>query len=87
MLWQTAIVAAVVASCLVYALWTLMPVAMRRTVAATLLRVRWLADSRGLRQIAQAPAASCGCTGCDAVKPPAPARATTTIRWHPRRTQ
>ena len=87
MLWQMAIAAAVVGSCLVYALWTLMPVALRRTVAATLLRVTWLADSGSLQRIAQAPASGCGCTGCDAVKPVAPLRAATTIRWHPRRTR
>jgi hypothetical protein len=62
---QTLVVALVVAGSFVYAAWSLMPQALRRRLAARLLRLpvpaRWLAP---LQRVAQATG-GCDCSGCD----------------------
>lgn len=83
--WQALIVAVMVSSCLCYAVWALMTAAMRRNIAARLLRFRWLTQSNWLQRAARAPSSGCGCTGCDSAAAPAPARGTATILWHARR--
>jgi hypothetical protein len=55
--WQIAITALLVGACAVYALWTLLPAALRRRVATRLGR--------------RASAAG-GCGGCDSCGSPAP---------------
>lgn len=64
---QNLIVFAVVLACGVYALWTLMPAAARRFLAARLLRLplgpSWKAV---FRRAASAPL-GCDCSGCDKV--------------------
>lgn len=78
---QNLVVALVVASCTVYAVWVLMPAAVRRWVATRLQHGPWPAPLAAfLRRHAQAPS-GCGCDGCDA-KPAAPAGSTHTIRIH-----
>jgi hypothetical protein len=76
---QTLVVALVVAGSFVYAAWSLMPQALRRRLAARLLRLsvpaRWLAP---LQRVAQATG-GCDCSGCDrapgrAGRAPAPTR-------------
>lgn len=69
---QGLIAAAVVLACGLYAVWTLMPAALRRPLAAGLLRWPGLQGRAWLRQAAQAKAAGCGCEGCDAAARPAP---------------
>jgi hypothetical protein len=79
---QTLIVTLIVAACSVYAAWTVMPSAWRRTLAQRLQH--WPLPallSRPLRRAALAPT-GCGCDGCDA-KQPAPG-APQTIQLHRR---
>jgi len=79
---QTLIVALVVAGCSLYAVWVLMPSALRRTLAQRLQQWPWPdALARPLRRAALAPT-GCGCDGCDA-KPATPG-APQTIRLHRR---
>lgn len=74
---QHLVVGLLVALCSVYALWSLMPAALRRPLARWLLRVPGLGQggplAGALRRAAAGPGA-CGCDGCDA-KPAARARA------------
>jgi len=80
---QTWIALSIVAGCAVFALWTLMPSALRRACAAAALHLPLPAAlSASLRRTTQAPV-SCSCDGCDKVKPSAP-RAQA-IRIHRRR--
>ena len=69
---QTVIVALLVAGSFVYAAWTLLPQAARRALASGLLHLplpgRWRTR---LQTVARAAAGGCGCSGCDAVPPPA----------------
>lgn len=69
---QTVIVALLVAGSFAYAAWTLLPQVMRRALASGLLRLplpgRWRAR---LQTVARATAGGCGCSGCDALPPPA----------------
>ena len=88
---QTIVVALLVAACALYAVWTLMPAAARRKLAAAALPeppgVR-----RFLRPYAKADS-GCGCSGCDRAekpgKPVAPSSASGTtvapITFHKRR--
>ena len=82
---QTAAVALIVGACLVYAVWTLMPGAARRHMAAALLRLPLPAVlARRFSQVARA-ASGCGCDGCDhaPATAAAPRRGEQTIRFHP----
>ena len=66
---QWLVVGAVVAGSIVYASWTLMPAALRRTVAAAALKLP-LPDALARRLRAHASAAaSCGCSGCERNQP------------------
>jgi hypothetical protein len=79
---QTLIVLLMVLVCSVYATWSLMPTALRRTIARSLLRHSLPEPlARRMRRAAAAPA-GCGCEGCDH----APAKAATTqiVSFHPR---
>ena len=63
---QTLTVVLLVAGCSTYAVWSLMPAALRRSAAAMLLRLpmpKVLATR--LRKHAEAAASGCGCSGCD----------------------
>lgn len=74
---QHLVVGLLVALCAVYALWSLMPVALRRPLAGWLLRVPGLGRAGPLAGVLRRAAAgpnACGCDGCDA-KPATPARA------------
>jgi hypothetical protein len=80
---QLVVVAFVVAACAVYAAWALMPAALRRPLAAALLRLPLPVPlARGLRRAAQGGGA-CGCEGCDA-KPVSAAPGPRVIRIHRR---
>jgi hypothetical protein len=78
---QDLLVALIVAACTGYAVWVLMPSALRRAIAQRVQHWPWpSAISRRLRRAAQAPT-GCGCDGCD-TKPPA--AASKPIRIHRR---
>jgi hypothetical protein len=79
---QELIVGLIVAACTVYAVWVLMPSALRRALAGRLQDGPWPAGlARHLRRTALAPT-GCGCdAGCDAKKP---AAATQPIQIHRR---
>lgn len=80
---QELTVALIVAACTGYAAWTLMPSALRRTLAQRLQHGPWPAPvARRLRRAATA-SAGCGCdAGCDLKKPAPPAAQP--IRFHRR---
>ncbi len=84
---QGIVVAMLVIGCCVYAAWTLMPGAARRTLATALLRLPLPAPLA--RRFGKAAAASsgCGCDGCDRseLKAAPKAAAPQTITFHPRR--
>ena len=82
---QTLIVMMLVSMCSGYAVWTLMPSIARRTVVKWLLRFklpRRLAVP--LAKVAAAPAASCGCSGCDRAAPAVAAQAVHPVQIHRR---
>jgi hypothetical protein len=62
---QSAIVVVVVGACIVHAVATLAPAALRRRAAALMLRVPLFARSRGLVRAAAAEQGGCHCAGCD----------------------
>jgi len=64
---QNLIVYSVVLACSVYALWTLMPSAWRRFLAARLVRLPLGSALRVTFQRAATPASGCDCSGCDKV--------------------
>lgn len=80
---QSVIVALLVAGSFAYAGWTLLPQAARRALASGLLRLplpgRWRAY---LQTVARAATGGCGCSGCDALPPPA--GQPQTVVFHPR---
>lgn len=83
---QQLVVGLLVVLCSVYALWSLMPAALRRPLAGWLLRMPGIGQGgplAGLLRRAAAVPNACGCDGCDA-KPAAPARtdAAVPIRIH-----
>jgi len=64
-MWQSLVVAGLVAGCGIYATWTLSPKKLRSRLAQALLRLQptgWLKDT--LTRAANAQG-GCGCTGCD----------------------
>ena len=64
-MWQSLVVAGLVAGCGIYAAWTLSPKKLRSRLAQALLRLqptRWLKDT--LTRAANAQG-GCGCSGCD----------------------
>ena len=85
MLSQTAAVALIVGACLIYATWTLLPAAARRTLARSLLRLPLPAVLAQRFTRAARAASGCACDGCDR----APAAATAprhggqVMRFHP----
>ena len=84
MLFQTLIVAALVLGCALYATWTLMPSAARRTLARHLLRMPWPDRvTARLRRHAQA-SGGCGCDGCDHAATPRDKEQPQPIRLHGR---
>ena len=82
---QSLIVVALVLGSVCYAGWTLMPAALRRSLAASMLN--WPLPERiaaKLRRAAQA-ASGCGCDGCDhAPVKQAAADAVKPLIFHPR---
>lgn len=64
---QHLIVFCVVLACSVYALWELMPTALRRALAARLVRLPLGSSLQAVFQRAAAPPSGCDCSGCDAV--------------------
>ena len=74
---QGLIVALVVVACTVYAVWTLMPGAARRSLAGSMLKIALLNERRSGRQIgsesrltlklrkAAQATSGCACDGCD----------------------
>lgn len=64
---QQFIVTCIVSACGVYALWVLMPAAIRRVLAVRLQRLPLGAFWQQRMQRAAKPASGCDCSGCDAV--------------------
>ncbi len=64
---QHLIVFSVVLACSVYALWVLMPSALRRWLAARLVRLPLGSALKAVFQRATKPSAGCECSGCDTV--------------------
>jgi hypothetical protein len=60
---QTLIVALIVLACSGYALWTLMPASLRRSLALKLLKLSWPESFERVFRKATQPAGACG--GCD----------------------
>ena len=82
---QILIVALLVVGCSVYAAWTLMPAAARRTIAAALLKLPLPETLAARMRRAATVSSGCGCDGCDhAPAKPAPA-APQVVTFHPRR--
>lgn len=89
MLMQSFVVALIVIGCALYAMWALMPAALRRRTAAAMLA--WPLPEAALARLRRHAndAGGCGCDGCDqgskpgvaAKAPPAPVQP---IRFHPR---
>ncbi|MBS0444437.1 MAG: hypothetical protein JSR59_00670 [Proteobacteria bacterium] len=83
---QGLFVALIVAGCCVYAAWTLMPSAARRTLAGALSKLTLPAPVA--RRMAKAATAStgCGCDGCDRseVTRPAMPAGTRPVAFHRR---
>lgn len=80
---QTVLVALIVAACVVYAAWALMPAAGRRGIAGALTKLPLPEGlARRLARAAKAPG-GCGCDGCDAPAPPGTA-AVKPVTFHPR---
>lgn len=78
---QHLIVFSVVLACSVYALWVLMPSALRRALAARLVRLPLGSALHAVFQRAAKPSTGCDCSGCDAVvvaKRPVPIKV---IQW------
>ncbi len=80
---QVLIVALLVVGCAGYAVWTLMPAALRRPLATALLTWPLPARLRRTMEAAVRQGSGCGCDGCDHAAKPAPA-AVQPIRFHPR---
>jgi hypothetical protein len=79
--WQALIVAAAVAGCTGYAVWTLLPGAARRALVSALLKFPWPQPLARRLAGAAKPTSHCGgCGGCDSAgTPPGSQR----VRWHP----
>ncbi len=79
---QNLVVALIVLACSSYAVWTLMPSALRRALAQRALHWPWPdALAARVRRAAKAPT-GCGCDGCDAGRPKPAAGAAQPIRIH-----
>lgn len=78
---QNIIVALIVSACAGYAVWVLMPGALRRTAAQQALRWPWPRAIATRLQKAAKVSGACGCDGCDA-KPKPAANAAQPIRIH-----
>lgn len=62
---QTLIVALLVVGCATYATWTLMPAAMRRVIASSLLKLPLPKTFAATMRRAATVSSGCGCDGCD----------------------
>lgn len=79
---QNLLVALIVAGCTGYAVWVLMPSALRRVAAQQALRLHWPRPIAARLQKAAQASTGCGCDGCDAGKPKPAANASQPIRIH-----
>lgn len=82
---QNLLVAVIVLACAVYAVWALLPMGWRRSLAGRLAGAPWPAPiQRRLQQASQAGNA-CGCNGCERGTAAEAKADTQPIRIHPRR--
>ncbi len=65
MIVQTVVVACLVAACMTYAAWTLMPASMRRTLALALLKLPLPKFFSAVMEKHSAMSSGCACDGCD----------------------
>ena len=84
MLLQSLVVAVIVAACAVYAAWTLMPAAWRRTTALALLELPVPAEAAALLRKHSTKPTGCACDGCDKSATKAPPPRVQTIMVYPR---
>jgi hypothetical protein len=85
---QNLLVALIVVACAVYAVWVLLPLAWRRSLAGRLATAPWPAPIKRRLQKAAQPGNACGCNGCDSSPAPGAPGAkpeAQPIRFHPRR--
>ena len=83
---QTLIVGLIVAGCMVYAAWTLMPSGLRRPFAAALLKLSWPECLAGPLRRAVQPSGACGgCDSCGDTARKRPAVQTVTLHRRPPR--
>ena len=82
MTWQWTVAGAVVVGSAIYAVWTLMPSALRRALATALLGLPLPGAIAARLRLHAASASSCGCTGCDRnpLAEPAAGAAPSTVR-------
>ncbi len=82
---QILIVALLVGGCSTYAAWTLMPAAVRRAIASTLLKLPLPESFAAKMRKAASVRSGCGCDGCDHAPAKAAApKAQQVITFHPR---
>jgi hypothetical protein len=84
MLLQSLVAALMVASCTLYAAWTLMPAAWRRATALALLKLPLPAGAAAFLHKHSIVASGCACDGCDKSALKAPPPRVHTITLHPR---
>lgn len=82
---QALIVFGLVTGSLAYALWTLMPQAVRRALAGALLRLPLPQRLRPALQAAAEAKSGCCCSGCDLAQPKAPRPLAQALVFHPRK--
>jgi hypothetical protein len=81
---QVLIVALLVAGCSVYAAWTLMPAAARRTLAISMLKLPLPGAFAARMRKAATVSSGCGCDGCDHAPAKAAPKAQQVVTFHPR---
>ena len=84
MTWHWTVAGAVVVGSAIYAVWTLMPSALRRLLATALLGLPLPGAIAARLRVHAASASSCGCTGCDRAAPVRDASQPQPIRLHRR---
>ena len=83
---QNTVAVLLVVACSAYAVWSLMPSALRRGLAGTLLRWSWPSGvtARLRRAAAQSSGCGSGCKGCGGDAAPQAKGTAQVVRFHPR---
>ncbi|MEP7099125.1 MAG: hypothetical protein ABI781_01365 [Burkholderiales bacterium] len=81
---QTLIVALLVIGCSTYAAWTLMPAAVRRAIASSVLKLPLPEAFAAKMRKAATVSSGCGCDGCDHAPTKAASKTQQVVTFHPR---